>query len=459
MEHMEREWTQDKTQQYLASYARALTYEDLPPEVVHAAKVRVVDTLGCVIGGFFGAPCRIARSIALRHSGTELATVIGTSTKSSVEMAAFANAATARYLDYNDVGLCHPSDMLTPVLAVAESAHASGQDLIVAIVLAYEVFMSVTTAIDQPPPGDKGWDYLTWEPLGVGLGAGKIWGLSEEQMKHCISLAIVPNNALGQNRQRELSMWKGAGAGQAGKAGVFAAMLAREGMEGPYLPFEGDSGFFKAMGGGDLISRGPMGGKDIPFKLLSSTSIKRYPCRGGNLSSIAAALKVHPSLKNMEDIEQVTVYMRDPEPHNTDPEHRPEIWHPKTRETADHSVPYTTTVALMDGTIGAASYVEGRWHDPELLALVQKVRFATEPSFTQRYQCRVEVITKDGKRHVGEAKSLEDCYLATDEEIEEKFVGQTQEVLGKKRAEDILATLWRLEEMPDVAPVPTAFTA
>src|SRR2546423_1623264 len=87
----------DTIQQRLTSYAYDLTYDSLPPEVVHAAKVRVIDTLGVLIGGFFGEPCRIARQLAARTPNPHGATVIGTRMKTTPDIAAFVNAVTACY--------------------------------------------------------------------------------------------------------------------------------------------------------------------------------------------------------------------------------------------------------------------------------------------------------------------------------------------------------------------------
>src|SRR3954463_11402490 len=86
----------DSIQQQLTSYACSLRYENLPKEVVHAAKVHVIDTLGCLMGAFFGEPGRIARDVAAQMPDANGATVIGTRMKTSPDMAAFVNATTAR---------------------------------------------------------------------------------------------------------------------------------------------------------------------------------------------------------------------------------------------------------------------------------------------------------------------------------------------------------------------------
>src|SRR5580704_11877728 len=89
----------DSIQQRLTSYAYDLNYDDLSPEVIHAAKVRVIDTLGALIGGFFGEPCRIARNLASQMPSPDGATVIGTRMKTTPDMAAFVNGTTARYTE------------------------------------------------------------------------------------------------------------------------------------------------------------------------------------------------------------------------------------------------------------------------------------------------------------------------------------------------------------------------
>src|SRR3990172_5570407 len=111
----------DSIQQRLTSYACDLNYDGLSPEAIHVAKVRVIDNLGAPIGGFFGEPCRIARDLAAQMPNPDGATVIGTRMKTTPDMAAFANATTARYAEMNDSYHWpgsfggHPSDVVTPV--------------------------------------------------------------------------------------------------------------------------------------------------------------------------------------------------------------------------------------------------------------------------------------------------------------------------------------------------------
>ena len=191
----------DSIQQRLTSYACDLNCDRLSPEAIHTAKVRVIDTLGALIGGFFGEPCSIARNLAARMPDPDGVTVIGTRMKTTPDMAAFVNATTARYPEMTDIyhwpGSVHghASDALTPVLAAAEHAQTNGREFITGVVLAYEVFCRISDVFHN-----MGFDHTNFICLGTSVAAGKLLGLSADQLSHCISMAVVPNNILRQVR-------------------------------------------------------------------------------------------------------------------------------------------------------------------------------------------------------------------------------------------------------------------
>src|SRR5512146_13060 len=124
----------------LAVYAHDLRFEDLDAATVERVKTHVIDTIGCGIGAFDERPVRVCRDVALAAGGN--ATVIGTDRRAPPELAAFANCAAFRYLDFNDTYVgrfsVHPSDHIAACLAVAEVEDASARELIAAIVIAYE---------------------------------------------------------------------------------------------------------------------------------------------------------------------------------------------------------------------------------------------------------------------------------------------------------------------------------
>ena len=457
--------TVDGMQQRLTDYACGIDYNNLTPEAIHAAKVRVIDTLGALIGGFFGEPCRIARNMAARMPDPAGATVIGTRMKTSPDMAAFVNATTARYVELNDVYHwpdsieSHPSDMLPPLLGLAEHLHASGRDFITSSVLAYEVSLRIGDVFPN-----RDFDYTTFQCLGTAAGAGKLLGLSARELSHCIAMAIVPNNVLRQVRTSHLSMWKVLAAGHTGRAGIFAAMLAREGVDGPHLPFEGKAGWCDHVARKKL-SLDVMGGNGTPFR-IQDTLIKQRSSCATTISSILAAEKVAPALKNINDVKQVTVevYQFAKERMGTGEHH----WNPSSRETADHSIPYVTAAALVYGTVTPREFNDAHLWNPELRALLKKIEVVTNDEFTEIYErpsvlpvhpTRVTVITNSGERIVGESGGDKGDLSEhkSDAQIAEKFRGLTEEFLGVKRVNAILDRLWNLDQLENVAVIPPDF--
>jgi 2-methylcitrate dehydratase len=214
----------DRTTDLLSTYATRLTYQDLPSAVVHQVKRTLVDTFGCALGAFSAEPSTIARRLASRVTSNMPSRILGTKDDSAPDMAGFANGVMVRYLDCNDSyfspGGGHPSDMIPAILAMADPLGCDGQTVITAIAVAYEVFCRLS---DQVVIGDLGWDQGTFSVIGAASGAGKAMGLDRQAMSQALSLAVVPNLALGVTRLGELSMWKGCAAACATRAGIFAA--------------------------------------------------------------------------------------------------------------------------------------------------------------------------------------------------------------------------------------------
>ena len=107
----------DHSTRNMAEFATRLSYADLPPEVVHDCKRRIIDTIGCAIAAFDAEPVRVARAVATRATLPDGATVIGTSHRTLPELAAFANSVASRYLEGNDTypgGGGHPPQRPAP---------------------------------------------------------------------------------------------------------------------------------------------------------------------------------------------------------------------------------------------------------------------------------------------------------------------------------------------------------
>jgi 2-methylcitrate dehydratase len=443
-------WRMDEITRTFAKFASSLSYGDLTPETVHQAQRRVIDSMGCAMGGYTSEPAKIARRLAAMFSGTLRARVLGTGQSSSPEMAAFANTVMVRYLDCNDASSKHgghPSDMIGPLLAIAEAFHVSGKEFILAMVCAYEVLAALAQAVRVR---ERGWDQGFYVVTGSAVGAAKLLGLSAEQMGHAISLAVTPNIPTRQTRAGELSMWKGCATAAAARNGVFAALLAQQGMTGPYKPFEGHHGVWEQVTG--PVQAGPLGGDGRPFEVEKS-NLKSFPAEYHAQAPLWLALEIRKKVKP-EDIAALNVktYWLTYSEIGSEPEK----WDPQTRETADHSLPFLLAAALQDGKITPATFTEERIRDRGLRPLMNKIKISEDPEFTRQYPdvlpTEIEVVTRSGERFVERATHPkgDDHNPMSDGEVEAKFLGLCGELLTPQQCRTALATLWHLEELPDV---------
>lgn len=445
----------------LAHFAHSLRFEDLPEEVIHEAKRRIIDSLGCALGAFDERPVSIARSLALDVPNPHGCTIVGMDYKTSPEMATFANGIMIRYLDYNDTYLslepAHPSDNLAAALAVAEAEGLGGRDLIEALMVGYEVQCRLCDAASLRA---RGWDHVTYGALSTALAAGKLLRLTKAELVHALGLAGVPNVALRQTRVGELSMWKGCAFANAARNGVFAALLAGRGMTGPAPLFEGEKGFFNLVSGPFTLRA--LGGKESSFKILESY-IKFYPAEYHAQTAIEAALQLRRKIDSIDEIVGIKLETFDACVDIIANE--PEKWRPSTRETADHSLPYCVAVALVDGEVALKSFAPERLSDPKLAALMEKIRVNRNPEMTAQYprampnEIRItlkseKVIQATVSHALGHPENP-----MTDDEVEAKFRRLAQPVLSDARIDGIIAQLWKLEETTDLGSLLRLFVA
>jgi 2-methylcitrate dehydratase len=442
----------DQTAEALATYACNLTYDDLPPEVVHQVKRTLIDTLGCALGGFRAEPSAIARRLAERVTSTMPARILGTTTTSAPDLAGFANGVMVRYLDYNDSyfspGGGHPSDMIPAALALADPLQRDGCTVITAIVLAYEVFCRLSDAVAI---GELGWDQGMFSVIGAACAAGQVMGLDQETMRQAISLAVVPNLPLGVTRVGELAMWKGCAAASATRAGIFAAQLAEQGMAGPAMPFEGHRGLWE-QAIGKPVQLGRFGGKGEPFR-ITSTICKAFPSQIHTQGPISLALELRSQVTPAEiETIRITSYSAAVRSAATEPEK----WAPQTRETADHSIPYLVAVAFQDGAVTPASFDQAHLHNPALHDLIAKMSVEEDADFTRRfsedYLCRMEITTTSGQRLTAETSHPPGHWRnpMSDADVANKFRRLAADVLPPSRCDTALDVLWSLERVPNL---------
>lgn len=439
----------------IAQWAKSLRYDELPVKTVHEVKRRVIDSIATTLGAYRSHPAKIVREKAMAvNDPSAKSTVWGTTHRTLPELAAFANGAMTRYLDYNDTYLslepAHPSDNLSACVAVTQQTGRSGKDCILAAVIAYEVQCRLCDAASLRAGG---WDHVTYGALSSAVAAARLWDLNEEQMEHTIGLAGVCNITTRQTRTGQISDWKACAFSNAARNGVFAADLARRGLTGPHEIFEGPKGLMKQLnipGVKNLIL-----GKDGDF-MIDKTYIKFWPAEYHSQSAIDACLQLRPMVlgKKIESI-----HMKSFEAAVSIIGSEPEKLRPTSRETADHSMFYCCAAALIDGDVTLATFDEHRLTDPKLLELVDRTKIDEDAELNKGYPfgipnditIRCSDGTKVSKRvdfPRGHAQNP-----MTDDEVIAKFRRMADEVVSDKTASEILDRAWNMHKATDLAPL------
>lgn len=368
----------------LATYACTIADTKLPTHVRKQAGRIIWDSLGCCLGARDSAPVAALRTSYESHASAVGATILGTTTKIPVEYAALINGTMVRYLDYNDCyisgsSVCHPSDHIPGLLAVAEAEGRSGAALVRAIVIAYEI---QAAGIDTGAIWNRGFDYVTWGSYSAAASVGTLMQLSEQQLINAIGIAGTANNGLLISRLGAVSQWKGVAMPYAIHGAIQACQMARAGLTGPTAVVEGEAGF-EATVAGRKLSVEKWGGLDgVPYRIMR-TNIKPYACGYFMQAPIAAVLElverhdIEPAMIErieIEEFEQAVQVLASPEKFDTE----------LNRETADHSIPYSVAVGVVDGTVTPRQYAPDRLADPAVHALMETVSVADAPDMTAR---------------------------------------------------------------------------
>lgn len=409
----------------LARYACNLSIDDLPQPVIACVRQRFVDSLACILGAYGAKPVEAAIAVAAQVYQPS-SSVFGTDLRTTPELAAFANGIMVRFLDYNDgyMGLepGHPSDSIPACLALAEAEGASGGELITAIVIAYEIQMRLQDAASL---NKRGWDHVNYINVAMAAAAARLMRLDEAQAEQAINIALSAHLAMRQVRSGSLSDWKGCSAANAARNALFAANLARHGMTGPAPVFEGDMGFFKQVTGAfELDVDGFGSGANQDFAILRSLT-KTFPTNGELHTAVWAGIDLKARISDLDAIQ--AIHIETSEFNRRVLADTPEKWRPRTRETADHSLPYNVARALLDGDITLESYTPEQIADPRAIALMSRTTVSEDPALTKLFPRhlanRVTVTLASGEALVSERVSGPGSLETpmTDRDFERKF--------------------------------------
>jgi 2-methylcitrate dehydratase len=233
------------------------------------------------------------------------------------------------------------------------------------------------------------------------------------------------------------------------------------GMTGADQVFEGVMGFFKEVCGGDSFDIPAWGGEGEPF-MINKTYIKKYPAEYHSQSAIDAVERMIEERGGKtfapDEIEEVEIATFTASWEIIGGE--PEKWRPQSRETADHSLPYITCAALVDGEVTQATFEPERFMNETLLSLVARTKVVPDSEFDKLYPQdgipnRITVKLKDGTALEGRVDAPRGHALnpMSDEEVVAKYMTMAGPMLGDRAAEEALEPMWTLEEQDDLGDV------
>jgi 2-methylcitrate dehydratase len=366
----------------LARYAARAKFDDLSAESRKQLPVHILDSLGCCIAALGAGPVQACREQVAEFGGTGPSTLIGGG-KANPIYAAFWHTALVRYVDFMDNFLaqnetCHTADNFGVALTIADYVGGSGRDLMLGVALGYTV---QSRFVDHANFMTRGFDHTAQLAFSHNAAAGRLLGLSEQQIGHAMAMAAVSDASFAVVRAKPLSQWKGLASAQAALGAMNTLFLARRGVEGPLQVIEGPLGIDHLLGMKIDIEWDKQG-----YEGVTESTIKKYNSMIHTQSAVHCMVeltrqkKLDPNrIVSIEgEVFQLAFDFAGGGLYGVDKVIR-------TKEQADHSLPYLLSVALIDGEVTPAQFQPDRTVKPDVQALLKKVSIRPNDEFTAQY--------------------------------------------------------------------------
>ena len=438
----------------LARFVVSTKPQDVPAEVRKEATRTFLNWVGCAVGGSRHETVEIALAALAPFAGPAQATILGRRERLDIMNAALINGISSHIFDYDDTHLrtvIHPAGpVAAAILALAEYRPVSGRDFLNALVLGVEVECRIGNAV-YPAHYDAGWHITgTTGVFGAAAAAGKILGLSEQQMVWALGLAAVQPVGL---KEMFGTMTKSFHPGRAAQNGLTAAMLAARNFTSSNQAIEAKAGWANTLS----TSRN--------YAEITENLGKTYEISLNTYKPFACGIVIHPTidgciqLRNQNKLTAGQIEKVDLRVHPL----VLELTGKKTPQTGlegKFSVYYAAAVAIVEGVGGEKQFSDKLVRDPQIVALRDRVTAVVDRSLAED-QVRIAITLKDGRRlekfvehAIGSVKNP-----LSDATLEAKFLDLADGVLPKNRAQALLERCWNVEKLAGAAEVAKAASA
>jgi 2-methylcitrate dehydratase len=447
----------------LAEWAASLRYEHLSDEAIHRAKLFLYDSFGCALGGSQQHDVQIMLRHAKNMGGKRKCTVFGSGPavfRTDPVMATLLNALCIRAMDYNDIywkaDPAHPSDIIPAALTICELNSLSGKELIVGTIIAYEIEMRLAE-FGEPGIREYGWHHATLTAICSPFVAGRMLGLAPDVIQQAVGISASPSMCLGAVTAGKLTNMKNTVDPMGTRSGVEAALLAQLGYSGPEHVIDGKESFihcFEKFGGkfrtSMLTDALPTSPKDH-YKILDC-GMKSFPIEALSHAPLTAMMKIVKKDPRKITADAVTEIKVEVIARAADILGDPAKYRPTSKETADHSLPYSLAVGLVDGMVTPLQFKDERIRDPKLPSVMDKIKVVPNNEFESLFPkfqpSRVTITLKDGtsRSERVDVPKGDPRDPMTEDEIAVKFNALGEGVVGKKKCRDLRSYIMGIEK-------------
>jgi 2-methylcitrate dehydratase PrpD len=436
--------------QQLCEAVVSLKFDDFPKDVIVEAKLCLIDWLGVALGGAHEPLTKILLDLTASLGGAPQASVIGHARKDSLLHAALINGSASHALDFDDVHfqmMGHPTVPVMPaLLALAETRHATGRDLLTAFISGFEAECRIGSSV-LPFHYQQGWHATsTIGRFGAAVACSKLLGLDTGRMTYSVGLAGTQSAGL---KQVFGTMAKPFHAGKAAMDGLLSALLAEKGFTCSDDILAGEKGFCEVLSpdrNPDLIVSGF--GDDFAIR---NVMFKRHASCFETHPTIDAALALREKVKP-EEIAEIRVEAM---PVAVEIAGKPK---PQTGLEGKFSLAYCAALVLACGESGEEYFTDEKVQSEALVRLREKTSVSVNEDLGLT-QAQVTVRTTDGREFTGMGDTLES---AADKErrtsdLLRKFRSFADRLLPSGRADAAIEFVQQLEDRDDATELPGLF--
>lgn len=438
-----------------ADFAIDLRYEDIPKEALKEAKRFLLDSIGCAFSAIGIESVEAINNYVKDLSSKHQSTVIGYGYKTDMPFAALMNSLLIRSLDCNDIyweqDPSHPSDIIPAVISAGEFAKRSGRDILVGIVIAYELEMRMCNAA-FPGIREVGWHHAALTQFVSPVAAGKMLGLSKDKIVSAIGINGSSHFTLGGVVAGNITNMKNAADPFAVESGVRAALMANKGFSGPKEVFEGKEGLFEVISNVRWNKEALIEGLGENF-LITRCGYKPFPTEALTHQPITATLEIME--ENNIDPKDVQEVLVETTTRGADILSDPSKYKPYTKETADHSLPYCIATAIAKGRVSHADFEEEALKDEFVWSLLDKIKVIANPE--------IDALFPKIKRAIVTIKTSKDTYTKqedfakgqperplSDSELNAKFKYNAGKYLTDTAMDRIIELTYDLDKIEDI---------